>query len=296
MQQLTDFLKTCTKIFTPTLLIVITIISFLLILIWFKLIRKNNYSSYNKRSLLKIILIILLVTLLSIAVKLLINQGTDISTSIGLIGAGLSFALQEVILSIAGWIMIIFSRPFKIGDRIEVNGIKGDVISIGVIKTTLMEIGEWVESDNYSGRIVQVSNATIFKSDTKNYSTDFPFVWDEIKLPIKYGSNIEMAEQLIKQTVEPIVEDYIKKTSPHWEKMKQKFVIESARVKPIIAYRLTDNWVEFTVRYITDYKKRLTTSHFLSQAIYRQIKKSNNQVQLSSTTVDIVGFPESSKK
>ena len=77
------------------------------------------------------------------------------------------------------------------------NGVKGDVIDIGITKTTLMEIGNWVSGDNYSGRIVQISNSFIFKGSVHNYSTDFPFVWDEINLPIRYGSDIVLAKEII---------------------------------------------------------------------------------------------------
>ena len=121
----------------------------------------------------------------------------DFGLAIGLLTAGITITLQELILSIAGSFYIFFVRVYKPGDRIEINGIKGDVIDIDSIYTTMMEIGQWVSSDNYSGRIVKLSNAFVFKGPVYNYSQDFPFVWDEFNLPIRYSSDIELAKEIV---------------------------------------------------------------------------------------------------
>ena len=103
------------------------------------------------------------------------------------------FALQEVIMSIAGWIAIVTGDFYKSGDRVMVGGIKGDVIDLGVLRTTVMELGDWVDGDLYNGRIVRIANSFVFKEPVFNYSSDFPFLWDEIKIPIQYGSDHERA-------------------------------------------------------------------------------------------------------
>lgn len=263
--------------------------SFLIILMtnFFKKVK----SSKNRRFFFKKALqVIFLFLILAILIYFILNQGQNTATTVGLIGAGLSFALQEVILSFAGWVMIIISKPFRIGDRIEINKIKGDVIDIGFIRTTVMEVGEWVTSDNYTGRIVQISNATIFKNDSKNYSKHFPFVWDEMKVPIKYGSDLDQAKQLITDATKQVVKTFTQKTIPHWEEMNRFYMIEDARVEPLIVYRLTDNWVEFTIRYVTDYKTRLSTSHNISDNIYQAVKKTK-KVDLASTTLAIIETP-----
>jgi small-conductance mechanosensitive channel len=106
----------------------------------------------------------------------------DFTLAIGLFSAGIAFTLQELILSIAGSVYIFVVKVYKPGDRIEINGIKGDVIDVDSIYTTMMEIGQWVSSDNYTGRIVKLSNAFVFKGPIYNYSQDFPFIWDEFNL------------------------------------------------------------------------------------------------------------------
>jgi small-conductance mechanosensitive channel len=102
-------------------------------------------------------------------------------------------------------------RVYKPGDRIEINGVKGDVIDIDSIYTTLMEMGEWVSSDNYFGRIIKISNAFVFKGPIKNYSMDFPFVWDELDILITIKSDVKLAESLIVDTASALLSNYIEK-------------------------------------------------------------------------------------
>lgn len=113
--------------------------------------------------------------------------------ALGVAGAGIAFALQEVITSVAGWIALSFGQFYTIGDRVQLGGIKGDVIDIGMLRTTIMEIGEQVKGDQYTGRIVRITNSFVCQGPVYNYSADFPFVWDEITVPIKYGGDHNLA-------------------------------------------------------------------------------------------------------
>jgi hypothetical protein len=126
----------------------------------------------------------------------------NLSVALGILGAGLAFALQEVIGSIAGWVTILTGRPFTIGDRIETGGIRGDVVDISVLRTTLMEIGNWLGGDHNTGRIVTVSNAFIFKEPLFNYSRHLRYIWDEIKLPITYESDWQRALAIMTDAVQ----------------------------------------------------------------------------------------------
>ena len=101
-----------------------------------------------------------------------------LTVALGVAGAGIAFALQEVIASFAGWLAIMFGGFYKTGDRVQLGGIKGDVMDIGVLRTTIMETGEWVDGDLYNGRIVLIANSFVFKAPVFNYSGDFPFLWD----------------------------------------------------------------------------------------------------------------------
>ncbi|MEY8848542.1 mechanosensitive ion channel family protein [Psychroserpens sp. XS_ASV72] len=215
----------------------------------------------------------------------------DFALAIGLLTAGITITLQELILSVAGSFYIFFVGVYKPGDRIEINNIKGDVIDIDSIYTTMMEIGEWVSSDNYSGRIVKLSNAFVFKGPVYNYSRDFPFVWDEFNIPIRYGSDLELAKSIVVKTASEILSEYVNQSISEWNQVVNKYYIENAQVEPTLAITMTDNWVQFNLRYIVDYKKRRSTKHLLNERIGNDIMKTEGKVQLASTTVEIIKIP-----
>lgn len=216
----------------------------------------------------------------------------DFTLTIGFLTAGITITLQELILSIAGSFYIFFVKVYKPGDRIEINGIKGDVIDIDSIYTTMMEIGEWVTSDNYSGRIVKISNSFVFKGAIYNYSQDFPFVWDEFNLPIKYGSDIELAKTLVVKIAGETLSEYVSESMSRWKEVVNKYYIEDAKVEPTLAITMTDNWIQFNIRYIVDYKKRRHTKHLLHQKIGNAILTTDGKVNLASATFEIVQIPK----
>jgi small-conductance mechanosensitive channel len=215
-----------------------------------------------------------------------------IAVVLGVAGAGIAFALQEVITSVAGWLAISTGRFYKTGDRVELGGIKGDVIDIGIIRTTLMELGDWTTGDRYNGRVVRVANSFVFKSPVFNYSSDFPFLWDEIKVPIKYGSDYKLAREMINRVLNETVADYAENAAGAWRKMVKTYRIEDAIVKPRITMVFNDNWIEFTARYVVDYKKRLSTKDLLFERILDALAETGGKVAIASTTVHLVDWPE----
>ncbi|MEZ4898615.1 MAG: mechanosensitive ion channel [Saprospiraceae bacterium] len=227
-----------------------------------------------------------------LAILIFAKQQSYLTLSIGFISAGIAFALQEVILSFAGWISIFSTRAFKPGDRISMQNVKGDVIDVGILKTTLMEIGEWVSSDNYTGRIVQISNSSVFKVPVFNYSTDFPFVWDEISLPVRFGSDIEEMQSILSRVIHDQLMEYSQFAAKEWKGLVHRYLIEDAKVDPIVFTELTDNWIQFTLRYVVDYKRRKGTKTNLFLAIHRHVHATNGRVQLGSATYEIVGMPD----
>lgn len=215
----------------------------------------------------------------------------DIALATGLLTAGITITLQELILSVAGSFYIFFVGVYKPGDRIEINKIKGDVIDVDSLYTTMMEIGEWVSSDNYSGRIVKISNAFIFKGPIYNYSKDFPFVWDEYNIPIRYGSDIELAKSIIIKIASENLSQYVTESIADWHQVVNKYYIENAQVHPTLAITMNDNWIQFNLRYIVDYKKRRFTQGLLNERIGKEILNSDGKIQFASATYEIVDIP-----
>ncbi|MEQ9008644.1 MAG: mechanosensitive ion channel [Ekhidna sp.] len=224
------------------------------------------------------------------------NKLGGLTVALGVAGAGIAFALQEVIASVAGWLAILFGGFYKTGDRVQLGGIKGDVIDIGVLRTTVMELGQWVDGDLYNGRIVRIANSFVFKEPVFNYSADFPFLWDEVKIPVKFGSDYQLAEELIQKAGDKITGTYAEEAKGKWKEMTEKYLIESANINPMVSLVANDNWVEFTLRYIVDFKKRRITKNEIFKEILSSVDKSQGKVILASATFELVGMPEVSLK
>lgn len=175
-----------------------------------RLLKKNLSNSTIKYKTKKGIEILGYIFVILITITYFTGSIKDFGLAIGLLTAGITITLEERILSIAGSFYIFLVKVYKPGDRIEINGIKGDVIDIDSIYRTMMEIGEWISSDNYTGRIVKLSNVFVFKGPVYNYSHDFPFLWDEFNLPIRYGSDMELAKAIVIAVAQENPSDYVR--------------------------------------------------------------------------------------
>lgn len=171
----------------------------------------------------------------------------NIGVALGVAGAGVTFALQEVIVSFAGWLNIILSGTPNVGQRVKIGDAKGDIIDIGVMRTTIMEMGEWVSGDLYNGRIITLANSYVFKERIHNYSAEYPFLWDEIQVPIRIESDHELARKVFSKVVNDICEDYAIKSEKGWKNMANKFRVEQANVRPTIRLKFDENWITFTL-------------------------------------------------
>jgi small-conductance mechanosensitive channel len=155
-----------------------------------------------------------------------------------------------------------------------------------------MEMGEWVSSDNYSGRIVKISNSFVFKGPIKNYSMDFPFVWDELDILVTFASNVELAEKIILDITTELLSEYTKNSTAMWEELVERYYIENAKLEPTLTISLTDNWIALNLRYITDYKLRRSTKHVLFEHIRQSILATDGKVTLASQTLQLLKIPE----
>jgi small-conductance mechanosensitive channel len=216
---------------------------------------------------------------------------SGLTVAFGVAGAGIAFALQEVIASAAGWFAITFGQFYSPGDRVQLGGIRGDVIDVGMLRTTLMECGQWVNGDIYNGRIVRIANSFVFKEPVFNYSADFPFLWDEITLPVRYGSDWEFARRTFAGVVQEICGDYAIESRKAWNEAVKKYQLEDASVEPMITLVANDNWIEFTARYIVDYRRRRSVKDRLFTRMLEEVDKSQNKIRLASATFEITNVP-----
>ncbi len=231
------------------------------------------------------------VTGIMVLVTVFSDRLGGLTVTFGIAGAGIAFALQEVIASVAGWVALSFGNFYRPGDRIQLGGIRGDVIDIGVLRTTLMDLGEWIAGDLYNGRIVRVSNSFVFKQPVFNYSADFPFLWDEITFPVRYGSDWQYTRATLERVAEQVVGEYAIQSTGAWKGVVQKYVIDNARIEPLVTIRPDQNWIEFRVRYIVDYRSRGATKDRLYRRILEEVDQSANRIQIATAGFELLSLP-----
>lgn len=251
---------------------------------------KDSHIQYNARKGLKFVEIVVII----ISLFLIFTQELkQFNITVGLIGAGIAIALQNMIMSLAGWFSIAFGQYFKIGDRIEINGIMGDVIDIDFFYTTIMECGQWIGADLYNGRIVKINNNKIINNPLYNYSLDFAFVWDEIKIPISYTSNVKLVQNILYDVVIEISENFIDDAEVIWKKLKKKYLLHETKLNSAVTIVVSDKFLEFTLRYIVDYKRRREIKDLIYNKLMQKFEEHKDQVDIStSSIVDVSSLPE----
>ena len=189
--------------------------------------------------------IVLILGLLSIW----FSDPTRLATALGLVSAGLAFALQQVVTSIAGYFVILRGSTFTVGDRITMGGVRGDVIRLGFIQTTIMEMGQppsvqgadpamWVHSRQFTGRIVTVSNSKIFAEPVFNYTRDFPFIWEEMAIPITYTADRARAEAILLEAAGRHATEASGMAVEKKAELKERFGVDPVDLDPRVYYRI----------------------------------------------------------
>jgi small-conductance mechanosensitive channel len=233
-------------------------------------------------------------------VSIWFDDPTRLTTALGLVSAGLAFALQRVITAVAGYFVILRGRTFNVGDRIVMGGVRGDVIALDFMQTTIMEMGQppsvqnadpamWVRARQYTGRVVTVSNAQIFDEPVFNYSREFSFLFEEITTPIKYDADRARAEAILLEAARRHTAPLMRMKEEERKELQRRYFLKEPKFEPRVYWRMTDNWLELTVRFIAqDHGVRE-----LKDAMTRDILAAFDQagIGIASTTFEVVGVP-----
>lgn len=233
-------------------------------------------------------------------VSIWFDNPARLATGVGLLGAGLAFALQKVVTSFAGYFVILRGKTFNVGDRITMGGVRGDVIALNFIQTVIMEMGEppsvqnadpgmWVQSRQYSGRIVTVTNAKIFDEPVYNYTQDFPYIWEEIHIPISYKDDRYAAERILLAAAERETVHIAEMAEDTLQTLEQRFSIKRLDLQPKVYMRLTDNWVELNVRFLCRDHDIRGLKDRMSREIIDNLDAA--KIGIASGTYEIVGLP-----
>lgn len=227
------------------------------------------------------------------------NSG-HLATFSGIVVGGIAFASQRLFQSLAGFLVIVFGRTFDLGERIEMGGVRGDVLDIGLLKTTVMEMGvpdqmqpdpkHWVQGRQYTGRIVTLTNDAVFEKPVYNYSRSLDFIWEELEVPIKYGADLRRAEQILLEAARAETGDSGQRARELLANMRHRVLLNDATFEPEVYVRLTDNWVLLSVRFVCQPHGVRALKNKISRRILDGFTAAG--LEVASSTFEVVGLPK----
>ncbi len=190
-------------------------------------------------------------------------------TIIGLFSAGLAVAMKDIIVDWIGWLFIILRRPFNIGDRVEVTGVKGDVVDIRTFQFSLLEVGNWVESDQSTGRVVHIPNRYVFSHHLVNYNNGFGFIWNEIPVLITFESNWAKAKNILSKIADEHSVHFSQEAKEALKKKMARFMIYYKYLNPKVYTTVKESGVLLTIRYLCKPKMRRVSEEEIWEEILR---------------------------
>lgn len=257
--------------------------------------KQKRIAFWTRQGISIVMAIITIIGLIS----LWFDNPSRLATAAGLVAAGLAFALQRVVTAFAGYVVILRGKTFSVGDRITMGGIRGDVLALNFFQTVIMEMGQppkgdsagptWVEARQYTGRIVRLSNATIFEEPVYNYTREFPYIWEEINLPVPYTADYKKAEEILLEAARKHTTTYSDLGEDALRALERRFVMKRSDLKPQTYWRLTDNWLEVTVRFLVPDTGVRQIKSDMSRYVLDELNKAG--IGIASGTYEVVGMP-----
>ena len=246
----------------------------------------DPYAKYYARKLTRYAIAVATLVVLAIVWRAFAGR---VGVVLGLATAGLAFAMQEVVGAVAGWFNILSGRIFRVGDRIEMGGVRGDVIDLTPLRTKVMEIGSANSDDTpvrgrqYTGRIVAISNKATFTEPVYNYSAAFEFIWEELTVPVAHGSDWASAEKILTEEAQRVsASEGAQEAIRH---MARRYPVPRAEVEPRVYAMATDDYLELSARFVVPVRTARTVKDDLTRTVLRRFESAG--ITIASTTQDV---------
>ena len=191
----------------------------------------------------------------------------SIATFLGIAAAGFVIALKEPLSNIAGWLFLIWRRPFVVGDRIQVKEHIGDVIDVRIFQFSLLEVGNWIGADQSTGRVIHVPNGVVFTDSVANYTRGFPYIWNELRLVVTFESDWRAAKDLLLEVVREHGYTLSEDTEEEVLALGRRFMIFYTTLAPTVYTSITERGVAFAIRYLCDPRRRRDSEQAIWEAV-----------------------------
>lgn len=252
----------------------------LIIFIWLavdKLLKKfvfekiDDYTiRYQWQKIVKYITVILTLIFLT---KVWFGAFESLGTYLGLVSAGLAIAFKDLLVNLAGWVFILIRKPLSVGDRIQIAEVTGDVIDIRIFQFSVIEIGNWVDADQSTGRIIHIPNGTVFSKWQANYTAGFEYIWNEIPVLLTFESDWKKAKQILTDAVNKHAISLSKEAEKQIKEAAKKFLIFYNKLTPIVYTSVKDSGVLLTMRYLCHARRRRATEELIWEEVLDQFAK-----------------------
>lgn len=191
----------------------------------------------------------------------------SVGTFMGLLSAGLAIAFKDPLVNIGGWIFLIIRKPLVVGDRIQIGEVTGDVIDIRLFQFSVIEVGNWVDADQSTGRIIHIPNGLIFTQWQANYTSGFEYIWNEIPVLLTFESDWKKAKQILNETLNNQTIKFSKEAQRQIKEASKRFMIFYKTLTPIVYTSVKDSGVLLTMRYICKVKTRRITEELIWEEV-----------------------------
>ncbi|MCB0514703.1 MAG: mechanosensitive ion channel family protein [Bacteroidetes bacterium] len=198
----------------------------------------------------------------------------SIITYLGILSAGIAFALQSPVVNLAGWIYIVLRRPFEVGDRIEIGKNAGDVVDVSLFQFTINEINNWIDGEQSTGRIIHIPNGKIFSEACANYTMGFYYIWNEIPIIITFESNWEKAKKILLDIAIEKTQQISQDAEVLFRQSQRKYLIIYSTFSPIVYVGVKENGICVTVRHICDPRRRRATAQLIWEEVLKEFRAS----------------------
>ena len=252
-----------------------------------KIISRTVHNSIQRYRATKRVSLLIGVSALLVIGMIWAEALGSIITMLGLLSAGIALALKDPISSIVGWFHINSAKLYSVGDRIEIGGVKGDVIDISMLTTSMIEIGNWVDGEQSTGRLVKVPNNWVFTKETFNYTQAFPYVWTELAITITFESDYKKAVEIYHQVLKKVVGNSPREVEQAIRRAQEKFLIHYRNFDPIVYIKIADSGVNLVGRFLVNVRQRRSMESKVFDLLLNEIN-ATPEVELAYTTYRIV--------
>lgn len=255
----------------------------------------DPYNRYYLRKAIHALVVIALLVALAVVWRPFAGR---IGVVLGFATAGLAFAMQEVIGALAGWVSILTGRHFRVGDRIQMGGVRGDVIDLSPLRTKILEIGSGHDENSrirgrqYTGRVVSVSNKAVFAEPVFNSSATFDYLWEELTVPVAYADDWSAAERILQEEAERVSSSADARRA--MQEVRRRYPVGRAEVQPRVFVRATDNWVELSARFVVPVRSARAVKDQMTRRVLDRFAELS--IRVASTTQDITVHPASRRR